>query len=857
MTAGLSSKFANGLKCSTAALALLVMGNGVAFAQSTGTLTVESVVVTGQQESTNFGGYVSPQDAPKTRENVSQQYISEQPVGANALSDLNLIPGVNFTNDDPYGMSGSGGHFSIRGIKGANVGEMVDGVPLNDAGNYAIYPGELVDPEVISNVNVITGSSDVDSPLSSSLGGTVNINTLTPTDDMNGFVNTSAGSFNYWRVAGLFNTGEFGAFGTKAWIEASQQMNQKYTGIGNDKKWQVNAKIYQDLHHNGDFIAIAGFYDRQLADFYYGDDFASFATTGVNKNPAYTGPGYNYEGLLTTGLLGQAPWNQDYIKTYVQPSSATNNGSFQGVEENPTWTGNLRGASRFTILDNLHLTVDPSFQWVLANGQGSTNVSGTDPRLIGLGVKTNLSNYPACFSAAGVVTGLDLDGATTAAGAPICTDSTRLLSPSNTQTHRYTVNASLIWDITDTDLVQLSYAYDHAHVRQTGEYGQLQADGYPQSIFGGLQGYGTPIIAADGTTLQKRNRLTIAELNQGALEYIGRFFGDQLRLDVGVRDPFLSRNLNQYCFTQPASNVYCTPNASVAAAQSGGGYQVLPFQINTSYNKLLPNLGATWQFNDQNSIFADYASALNAPVNDDLYSIAVIGSGTTPAAVGKDNVKPETSQTWEAGYRYQTPMINATLDGYYLTDQNHIVQSFNQQTQDSIDQNVGSIDYYGFEGIAGAQLIDNLTLIQSFAYNHSEYKSNIPYSATVVIPTQGKVAADTPLWTVSQRLTYKWNNVDLGVQWKFVDKRFVTLVDDLAVPSYTTIDADIRVHLDDFAPAGAYVQFNVLNILNEQYIGSINVTNSNNSSLQYYSEPYGYQGAPRTFQLSLHIPMPF
>ena len=49
-------------------------------------------------------------------------------------------------------------------IKGANIAEMVDGVPLNDAGNYAIYAGELVDPEVISNVNVITGSTDVDSP---------------------------------------------------------------------------------------------------------------------------------------------------------------------------------------------------------------------------------------------------------------------------------------------------------------------------------------------------------------------------------------------------------------------------------------------------------------------------------------------------------------------------------------------------------------------------------------------------------------------------------------------------------------------------------------------------------------------
>ena len=45
-----------------------------------------------------------------------------------------------------------------------------------------------------------------------------------------------------------------------------------------------------------------------------------------------------------------------------------------------------------------------------------------------------------------------------------------------------------------------------------------------------------------------------------------------------------------------------------------------------------------------------------------------------------------------------------------------------------------------------------------------------------------------------QFATYTWKNLDLGVQWKFVSSRFVTLVDDLSVPSYATIDADIRIH---------------------------------------------------------------
>ncbi len=815
-----------------------------AFAQSTATTTAEQIVVTGKHNA-SIGGVVAQQVAPKTRAVVSQAYISTRPAGANALSDLNLIPGVRLTNDDPYGESGSGGHFSIRGIKGANVAEMVDGVPLNDAGNYAIYPGELVDPETIDTVSVITGSSDVDSPTSSSLGGVVDINTLTPTKDFNGFINASVGSFDYQRYAGLVNTGEIGPFGTRAWIEGSTQDYNKYTGVGKDKKWETNFKIYQPVRDNGDFVSVAGFYDRQVADFYDGVNFASSGvTSGSNYHPVTTA-GYNYGGLLST------PWNSDYSPIYTPPSSTSSNSSFQGVEENPTYTGNLRGQSRFTLLPNLQLTFDPSYQWVLANGEGSTNIKGTDPRLIGPGtLTTNKSNYPACYNAAGDITGLDLDGATTAGGAPVCTDTTRLLSPSNTQTDRFTINTSLLWDIADEHLIQLSYAYDHANVRQTGEYSPLTASGFPESVFGGLQGWGPDILAADGTTFEKRNRLTIAELDQFSLEYIGKFFDEHLRLDLGVRDPMYSRNLSQYCYTQPASNVYCTSYASVATAN---GYTVAPFHIHLNYNKALPNVGLTWQFDPSNSVFFDYTQALNAPVNDDLYSIAIIGHGTSANAVGVDNVQPESSTTYEVGYRYQTSKAKLTLDAYKLDDDNHIVQSFDQTTQDSIDQNVGTVQYYGVEGIGAYSPIQNLNLVLSFAYNHSEDMGNIPYSATYVIPTKGKQAADTPEWTVGWRGTYDINNMSFGLEGEWVDSRYVTLVNDLQVPGYVSWDAYARFGLDAVRK-NTYLQLDVLNIFNAKYLGSLNVTDTNNASLPDYSYAYAYQGTPQTIQATLHVP---
>ena len=37
-----------------------------------------------------------------------------------------------------------------------------DGVPLNDSGNYAIFPNQFLDPELVEQVNVNLGATDVD-----------------------------------------------------------------------------------------------------------------------------------------------------------------------------------------------------------------------------------------------------------------------------------------------------------------------------------------------------------------------------------------------------------------------------------------------------------------------------------------------------------------------------------------------------------------------------------------------------------------------------------------------------------------------------------------------------------------------
>ena len=162
------------LLCATTAFVL----PGVAMAQSTGTIEAENntVTVTGTRQ-TNVAGVEAP-DTSKTREVLNSTFIQHQTPGQSINDTINNLPGVSFTNNDPFGSAG--GTLYIRGFDNSRISQTFDGIPLNDTGNYALFSNQQLDPELIEQVNVSLGSTDVDSPTASATGSTVNFRTRRP-----------------------------------------------------------------------------------------------------------------------------------------------------------------------------------------------------------------------------------------------------------------------------------------------------------------------------------------------------------------------------------------------------------------------------------------------------------------------------------------------------------------------------------------------------------------------------------------------------------------------------------------------------------------------------------------------------
>ena len=821
---------------------LVFAGSHAALAQSTGTQAAEGlqeVVVTGRRAQQIAA--MTEQTAAKSRVTLTGEYIQKLTPGNTFLDSINQTPGLNFTNNDAYGTSG--GNLRLRSFDGNRISLTFDGIPLNDTGNYAIYSNQQIDPELIDAVDVNLGTTDVDSPTASATGGTINARTRKPAKTAGGLVTLSAGEYNFRRYFGLLETGEIGPFGTRAYIAASSASNDKFKGPGELYKRQFNARVYQEINDQ-DFIAVAFHFNRNRNNFYRTTSEANFAafgrsyeniatctrptpTKGVADNDAAT------PNASTATLL-----NSD---NPLNPGACSN---YYGLRINPSDTGNIRITSLWHLSDKVRLSVDPSFQYVLANGGGSTTLSETvaatsaDKRVIG---STTL-------------TGFDLNGD----GDTL--DTVRFYSPSNTNTKRFGVNASLIWDVAEGQRVRLAYTLDYGKHRQTAEFGYLDANGNPENVFAGRQG--RKVYAADGVVLRNRDRYSIAELNQVAADYRGKFMDDKLTLNVGVRAPFFKRELNQYCYTQNAStNVLCTTQSPVATRANGNVVfvnasnaveYIAPFAATAKFDEILPNIGVTYAIDDANTVYTSYSEGLSAPRTDSLYGLRRLPDNT----LARVNPNPEKTKSYDLGWRYRSSNVMASIAAWKSKYANRIVSSFDADLGFSVDRNIGDVDLSGYDAQIGFQPYEWMAISASASHTKTKLLNNLQLSATAALPTAGKSLVETPDYTFGGRVEiFPVKNVTLGLQGKYVGKRWSTDMNDASVRPYSVVDLDARYNFDVPNTKGMSVQLNISNLLGEEYFNTISSTNYS-VAIPGFTAPsaafYGI-GAPRTASLSFQL----
>lgn len=858
--------------CASTALATGLLAGGAAFAQSTAT-QVQELVVTGSRQAPSMNGLATQVQVAKDESVVSQAFIQTQIGSQNFATMINFLPGVSYSSEDPTGILS--GDFRMHGLDCNHLSVTIDGSPVNDTGNYACFPGEYLVGELTDHITVDIGATDVDSPTASAVGGQVNIISKLPTDHFGVIAKAEAGSYRYHRYYGELETGAIGPWGTKAYISGNYARADKYKGEGPIVRRGLDARIYQSLGNKG-FLSLAGNWASNRPIFYFSAARSDLANWGKNFD-------YNPVWIPQTAIAGHAdtvpsvPTGAAAIAAGLPANAGQAGGetNYWALHPNPVDFGQIRGASLYHITDRLTFTFDPSWFYTLANGGGAQNIRETDVRLSGNRLIVNPS---------GSITspGHDLNGD----GDTL--DTVTLFTPNNTKTHRWVVTSSLLWDIDDHNNLQLAYTYDYGRHRQTGEYTFVNLQtGQPFDQFGSKQDRGPPIIGLDGSQLRGRDRFSIAELNQFALNYVGKFFDDRLHLNVGVRDPHFERRLNNFCYTFNGTSVTCTTvdpalvqsafnlavaqHSTAATAANTPSLNSLmgstvtfspatgqpnfrfPFHQTVRYTKVLPNAGVTYRIADEHLLYASYAQGFSAPKTDDLYT-------SSP-----ELVTPETSTTYSAGYRYQTHALTASVNLYDTDYKNRIVQSFDPNDPTlSVDRNVGKVQIYGVDFEAGWSPVENLTLYGSASFVHSEIKDNIVVvvsGKTGFLPTAGKQFVMTPEREFAGRAQYTWNGVVLGFQGKYISSRYISDVNDDRIPGYAKFDLDAAYDLPVIHGVRTQLRFNVDNLFDRFYIsrsGTVNAAHpvtipltGGGTTTFAPGTPFLSVGAPRTVYATL------
>jgi iron complex outermembrane receptor protein len=243
-----------------------------------------------------------------------------------------------------------------------------------------------------------------------------------------------------------------------------------------------------------------------------------------------------------------------------------------------------------------------------------------------------------------------------------------------------------------------------------------------------------------------------------------------------------------------------------------------------------PHAGVAYKLTDKAEIFGGFTQVTRAFV-----SSATSGPfSTTQAgfnALIARGLKPESSDTFELGARYNDNVFNGVIGVYYVNFRNRLL---GVQTgagivgNPAILQNVGSVRSIGFEAAGDVRLGGGLTLFASYSYTGATYRDNV-ITPTAVIATKGKEVVDTPKHLLRGEVAYDSDAFFGRVGANYMSKRYFNYLNDRSVPGRMLVDATVGYRLDAGLRAPLELQLNATNLFGKDYVATIGSNGFGNS----------------------------
>ncbi|MGO4263483.1 TonB-dependent receptor [Lysobacter sp. TAB13] len=222
-------------------------------------------------------------------------------------------------------------------------------------------------------------------------------------------------------------------------------------------------------------------------------------------------------------------------------------------------------------------------------------------------------------------------------------------------------------------------------------------------------------------------------------------------------------------------------------------------------DSFLPQIGVGYKLGEGQELFAAYTENVAAFVGGGAGGPLAIGQAAFDAQ--KADLKPEESQTLEAGYRRVGETYQASLSVYKVKFDNRLLSlnpcsSIEAGTRpECITKffNVGSVDSYGSELVFIWKPSEHFEWYNALSWNKSTYQDNYIDSGKVV-QTRDKRVVDVPDKMLSSEVTYRNGPWLATLSGKYTGKRYYTYTNDNGFGGSTTFDAAVRYTFDAMGP---------------------------------------------------------
>lgn len=288
-----------------------------------------------------------------------------------------------------------------------------------------------------------------------------------------------------------------------------------------------------------------------------------------------------------------------------------------------------------------------------------------------------------------------------------------------------------------------------------------------------------------------------------------------------------------------------SPKVEVSGTEKTGANR--PSGTITSEKSFLPQLGLVYKYDDRSELFAGMAENMRA-----IYTQPF---GTTQAGFDaiKGNLKPETSTTYEAGWRFRSNELEGVLSLYHVDFKDRLLTISSGPaivSSPSILANVGDVKSDGLDAGINWKFARKWNWFNSLSLNSTEYKQDY-LDGTTTRAVSGKQVVGIPKQMFKTELAYDDGAWFSRLGGDYTSKRYYTYTNDNSADArwLWNLGAGYRARNVGFFK-DLTTQVNVTNLFDKEYISTVGTGGFS------YSDPAGTNGtlmvgAPRQIFLNV------